>query len=29
MKSEIFDVNKLDVIKTSDEIQSSKEVGAC
>ena len=25
----IFDVNKLDVIKTSDEIQSSKEVGAC
>ena len=25
----IFDVNKLDDIKTSDEIQSSKEVGAC
>ncbi|WP_294237845.1 metal ABC transporter ATP-binding protein [Pseudobutyrivibrio sp.] len=25
----IFDVNKLDVIKTSDEIQLSKEVGAC
>lgn len=25
----IFDVNKLDVIKTSNEIQSSKEVGAC
>ncbi|SCY04464.1 zinc transport system ATP-binding protein [Pseudobutyrivibrio sp. AR14] len=25
----IFDVNKLDDIKISDEIQSSKEVGAC